>query len=128
MTAMPCPACPRTRAAGQYLCRTCWFQLTPAVRGLLRRRDALKVRRLQQLLDAVRAGTPLPDIRITEGAPRPRDAPSRSHSRPQAAPQHPNGPREPPGPERPSDGRTADPVPARPAPAQAHHTTKENRP
>jgi len=60
----PCPACPRTRAAGQYLCTKCWFRLTADARRQLNRRGAGSVQRLQQLLDQLRAGTPLPNVRI----------------------------------------------------------------
>lgn len=62
----PCPKCRSPRAPGKYLCRTCWFSLTPAARGLLNRRGAGAVQRLQSLLDQVRSGQPLGEIEIRE--------------------------------------------------------------
>lgn len=62
----PCPVCAGDRAPGQYLCRACWFALPFATRRALNRRGAGAVARLQQLLDQIRAGTPLAAIRIRE--------------------------------------------------------------
>lgn len=59
-----CPACPRTPAAGQYLCHICWRRLPDTARTQLNRRDRYAVRRLQQLLNQIRAGKSLTDIRI----------------------------------------------------------------
>lgn len=62
----PCPGCGHTRAPGKYLCRTCWHQLPQAARDALNRRGPGAIQRLQALLDQLRAGTPLADIRIPE--------------------------------------------------------------
>lgn len=59
-----CPACPRARATGQYLCHICWGRLSDGARAQLNRRDRYAVRRLQQLLNQIRAGKSLTDIRI----------------------------------------------------------------
>lgn len=61
----PCPTgCHQTRAPGQYLCRDCWTQLTPAARRQLNRRGDGAIGRLQQLYDQIGTGTPLGNIHI----------------------------------------------------------------
>lgn len=65
MTARPCPACKGAKVPRQYLCSGCWFTLVPAARRALDRRDDHAVRRLSQLLEQLRAGTPLHRIEIT---------------------------------------------------------------
>ncbi|MFM9566143.1 hypothetical protein [Streptomyces turgidiscabies] len=64
MPKLNCPACPRHRGAGQYLCRTCWGLLTPATRRL-NTRDAHAFARLRELHAALDAGRPLPDIEVS---------------------------------------------------------------
>lgn len=59
-----CPACTRTCPAGKYLCTKCWFRLTDGTRRALNRRGNGAIQRLQQLLDQIRAGVPLADVRI----------------------------------------------------------------
>lgn len=67
MTGPTCPTgCGRSRAPGQYLCRTCWNALPAAARRELYRRDNQAISRLQELYDQLAAGTPLADIHITE--------------------------------------------------------------
>jgi hypothetical protein len=62
--ARTCPACKATRTAGHYLCRSCWPQLPADARRLLSLHGTVAVERLQQLLDQIHDGTPLPQIRI----------------------------------------------------------------
>lgn len=62
----PCPNCRGNRSPRQYLCRTCWFALTPAARAALKRTGPGAVQRLQALYDQIHAGTPLADIKIRE--------------------------------------------------------------
>lgn len=62
--ARPCPACPRTRAAGHYLCAVCWFALSADARRQLNRRDGQAIDRLQQLYARVQEGVPLSEIQI----------------------------------------------------------------
>jgi hypothetical protein len=64
-TARPCPACTRPRAAGHYLCWRCWHALPADTRQALNRRDSHAMRRLQQLLAEITAGTPLADIHLS---------------------------------------------------------------
>ena len=66
MPAAPCPGChTRTRAAGQYLCRTCWFALPSAARHRLNRRDSRAFARLREMHNQLTAGVPLAEVRIT---------------------------------------------------------------
>lgn len=66
MPQTPCPArCTRTRAPGQYLCRTCWLALPAAARSLLNRRDSRAFARLRELHRQLDASVPLAEIRIT---------------------------------------------------------------
>lgn len=60
-----CPACPQTRAPGQYLCRGCWFALPVAARRALNLRDRRSMARLQELLAQVRAGRALGEVEVT---------------------------------------------------------------
>lgn len=62
---MICPACQKPKAPGQYLCRRCWFSLTPDVRRALNRVDSGAYDRLRELLDAIRDGVPLGEIRVS---------------------------------------------------------------
>jgi hypothetical protein len=66
VTRTPCPACPNTRAAGQYLCPTCWAALPRAARRALLQRGAAAMPRLRQLHDQLAAGIPLRQIHITD--------------------------------------------------------------
>lgn len=65
MTAATCPACKGPKAPRQYLCSGCWFTLVPAARRALNQRGDHAAGRLSQLLDQLRAGTPLHRIEIT---------------------------------------------------------------
>ncbi|MGW1324810.1 hypothetical protein ACWD64_19985 [Streptomyces antibioticus] len=60
-----CLACDQSRDAGRYLCRTCWWTLPAAARASLSRRDRNALARLRQLVDQLRADTPLNRIEIT---------------------------------------------------------------
>lgn len=62
---MPCPCCKiNTRKPRQYLCRFCWFKLSPAARHALNMRDAFAMARLQQLHRALAANVPVDKIII----------------------------------------------------------------
>lgn len=59
-----CPACEAPKAKTQYLCRPCWFTLSPAARTALKRTDMLAFRRLSGLLEQIRKGVPLSEIEV----------------------------------------------------------------
>lgn len=61
----PCPVDQQPRNAGQYLCRHCWFALTPQARRALNRRDALAGQRLRELHRQLNNGVPLNEISVT---------------------------------------------------------------
>jgi len=60
----PCPACEGEKHDRQYLCRGCWWELPPAARRALNRRDNLAVRRLASLREQLNNGVPLAEISI----------------------------------------------------------------
>jgi hypothetical protein len=62
---LTCPCCGANRAAGQYLCRRCWFRLPYAARLTLQRRDDQAMARLQELHTQLADRVPLAEIRIT---------------------------------------------------------------
>jgi predicted amidophosphoribosyltransferase len=64
MATSPCPACPRNRTTGRYLCPVCWYRLPTDTRQALSRRGPSALRRHRSLLDQITAGTPLHAIRI----------------------------------------------------------------
>ncbi|WP_405759510.1 hypothetical protein OG234_13495 [Streptomyces sp. NBC_01420] len=60
-----CLACPAPRAAGTYLCPTCWSRLPDPTRRKLNRRDHNAFARLRELTAAIQAGTPLHQITVS---------------------------------------------------------------
>lgn len=64
-TPPPCKGCDGPKPARLYLCRGCWWTLQPGVRAALNRRDDHALRRLSDLLDAIRQGTALNKIEVT---------------------------------------------------------------
>ncbi|EGX60130.1 hypothetical protein SZN_09416 [Streptomyces zinciresistens K42] len=65
MTKLKCPACPRTRGIGHYLCQTCWAQLAGDTRRRLSLRDGRALRRLRELHSGLEHGRPLREIRVS---------------------------------------------------------------
>ncbi|MEU6628375.1 hypothetical protein ABZ905_08785 [Streptomyces parvus] len=61
----PCPACRAPKAAGQYLCRACWFTVPAPARRALNQRDTRAMARLRALLDHINRGLPLAELEIT---------------------------------------------------------------
>lgn len=61
-----CPSCGTPIQPRFYLCWTCWTGLPVETRRALNRRDNLAFRRLQQLLDQLKADVRLHEITITE--------------------------------------------------------------
>ncbi|SEG44599.1 hypothetical protein SAMN04489712_105260 [Thermomonospora echinospora] len=60
----PVPNCGHRKQARQYLCRGCWATLPRHARTALSRRDDKAMRRLSELLDQVRDGVPLHQVRV----------------------------------------------------------------
>jgi hypothetical protein len=60
----PCPACSGTKPRQHYLCRHCWWQLSPAARHALNRRDSKATLRRLQLHRQLTDGVPLEEIQI----------------------------------------------------------------
>ncbi len=60
-----CPACGEMLRHGRaYLCPACWPRVSASTKIALHRRDGQAVRRLRDLLEALRAGWPLEIIAI----------------------------------------------------------------
>lgn len=60
-----CPHCGAGRKAGQYLCRTGWFGLTPEARARLRKRDLRASTRLLELYRQISDEVPLSEIEVS---------------------------------------------------------------
>lgn len=60
-----CPACPRIKDDGHYLCGPCWHQLPAAARKSLYKRDTLAGVRLRELHAQIEADVPLSEIAVT---------------------------------------------------------------
>ena len=71
MTTTPCPGCRSPKGQGKYLCRTCWCALPTDTRSALNRRDRTAFLRVRELHQALDAGTPLADIKVTPVTARP---------------------------------------------------------
>jgi hypothetical protein len=64
MSRRPCPACQGDKLPSHYLCGNCWSGLPRDAKRLLSLRDPAAFRRLSELLDQLRNGLPLSEIRI----------------------------------------------------------------
>jgi len=62
MSGAKCRPCGKTRRPKQYLCPSCWFQLSPAAREALNLRDVLALRRLASLHEQLRKGVLLAEV------------------------------------------------------------------
>jgi hypothetical protein len=62
---LTCPACPRTRNRGHYLCPTCWRTLPAITRGRLALSDPHAFRRLRELHGQIAEHVPLAIIRVS---------------------------------------------------------------
>jgi hypothetical protein len=65
MARLKCPACPRNRGAGKYLCQVCWAALTAATRRRLSLSDSRAFARLRELHGQIAAHRPLADIEVS---------------------------------------------------------------
>ncbi|MGC9540219.1 hypothetical protein [Streptomyces sp. UG1] len=59
------PSCKGRKTPGQYLCRSCWFRLTPAARRALNRPDSGAYGRLRALYRQLEDGVPLGEIEVS---------------------------------------------------------------
>ncbi|MDX5569827.1 hypothetical protein PYK79_50065 [Streptomyces sp. ID05-04B] len=65
MARLTCPACPRHRGPGKYLCQVCWAALPATTRLRLSARDSRAFARLRELHGQIAAHKPLPDIEVS---------------------------------------------------------------
>ncbi|MFD7439643.1 hypothetical protein [Streptomyces sp. NPDC059861] len=61
---LTCLACPAARGVGQYLCRSCWAQLTPSTQRRLNKRDAKAFERVRSLSRQLQSGVPLAEVSV----------------------------------------------------------------
>lgn len=64
MGALRC-LCGGNRRKGQYVCTSCWDQLRVWVKNALKKNDDLSVKRVGELYEQIKDGTPLNEIEVT---------------------------------------------------------------
>lgn len=65
MARLTCPACPRHRGPGKYLCQVCWAALPTVTRRRLSLSDARAFARLRELHRQIAAHKPLTSIEVS---------------------------------------------------------------